>query len=108
MNNQNKDANVLVDLVLVWGLEKGITGENGKATLLSQLSKTQEELDETVRAAEANDQAGIIDGIGDCAVTLILAAERAGVDFRECLHAAYNEIKGRKGKMVDGLFVKEI
>jgi hypothetical protein len=30
-----------------------------------------------------------------------------GVDFNECLKMAYDEIKDRKGKMIDGVFVKE-
>lgn len=29
-----------------------------------------------------------------------------GVNFLECLSVAYNEIKDRKGKMIDGTFVK--
>ena len=40
-------------------------------------------------------------------VTIILLAETLGLDSTTCLADAYNEIKDRKGKMVDGLFVKE-
>jgi hypothetical protein len=29
------------------------------------------------------------------------------MDVVDCLDGAYNEIKNRKGKMVDGVFVKE-
>lgn len=29
-----------------------------------------------------------------------------GTNVQECLELAYNEIKGRTGKMVDGVFVK--
>lgn len=101
------DTDEVINRILQWGFNKNITGRNGKATLLSQLKKTQEELDETLLAATNNNLPEIIDGIGDCAVTLILAAERAGVDFRDCLHVAYNEIKNRKGNMVNGIFVKE-
>jgi hypothetical protein len=38
---------------------------------------------------------------------LILLAELVGVKFENCLLAAYQEIKDRQGKMVDGMFVKE-
>jgi hypothetical protein len=48
-----------------------------------------------------------MDGIGDCTVTLILAAELAGLDFEQCLQFAYDEIKGRTGAMVGGQFVKD-
>jgi len=30
-----------------------------------------------------------------------------GLDFEKCLESAYNEIKGRTGKVVDGVFVKD-
>ena len=104
----------LIDAVRQWGIEKGITGPNGRGTLLGQLSKTQEELTEARDAAVIfcydtwpDDEAKLIDGIGDCTVTLILAAEMAGLRFEDCLQAAYDEIKGRTGKMIDGQFVKD-
>jgi NTP pyrophosphatase (non-canonical NTP hydrolase) len=105
-----------IDAVRQWGIDKGITGPNGRGTLLAQLSKTQEELTETRDAAVLfcydrwrwpEDEANLIDGIGDCTVTLILAAEMAGLRFEDCLAAAYDEIKGRTGKMIDGQFVKD-
>jgi NTP pyrophosphatase (non-canonical NTP hydrolase) len=49
----------------------------------------------------------LADGIGDCMVTLILAAEMAGMSAEECLAQAYQEIAGRTGKMVNGVFVKD-
>jgi hypothetical protein len=39
-------------------------------------------------------------------VLIILAAMR-GLTIEQCLASAYNEIKDRKGKMVNGKFVKE-
>lgn len=104
--------NELIKQIKQWGIDKGITGPNGKGTLLGQLGKTQEELTETRDAAifymsgVALDRIGIKDGIGDCTVTLILAAEMAGLDFEECLRYAYDEIKGRTGRMENGTFVK--
>lgn len=108
----------LIDAVRQWGIDKGITGPNGRGTLLAQLSKTHEELTETrdaaVRLASSSSEywktdarIDLIDGIGDCTVTLILAAEMAGLRFEDCLAAAYDEIKGRTGKMIDGQFVKD-
>ena len=112
--------NELIEQVKQWGADKGITGPNGKGTLLGQLSKTQEELTETRDAAVewmltdpdavymlgTESLAQIKDGIGDTTVTLILAAEMAGLDFQECLQFAYDEIKGRTGQMENGVFVK--
>jgi len=110
----------LIENVKQWGIKKGITGPNGKGTLLGQLSKTQEELTETRDAAVAwmfardakfwqgagAAKSQLIDGIGDTAITLILAAEMAGLDFIECLQTAYDEIKGRTGKIENGIFIK--
>ena len=108
----------LIKDIKQWGIDKGITGPGGKGTLLGQLAKTQEELTETRDAAvewgmtdfdESGHelvQAELIDGIGDTAITLILAAEMAGLDFEVCVQAAYDEIKGRTGKMENGIFVK--
>lgn len=103
----------LIDNVREWGVQKGITGPNGKGTLLGQLSKTQEELTETRDAAllhiwgVTTHKRHLADGIGDCAVTLILAAEMAGLRFEDCLKAAYDEIKGRTGRMENGVFIKD-
>ena len=49
----------------------------------------------------------IPDAIGDIMVVLINIAERNDLTLEQCLEHAYNDIKDRKGKMVDGLFVKE-
>jgi hypothetical protein len=117
--NTHTDTNELFALVRQWGEAKGITGPEGKGTLLGQLSKSQEELTETRDAAvrvmdnkpgsiaQDNARADLIDGFGDTMVTLILAAEMAGVRAEDCLDAAYAEIANRTGKMVDGQFVKD-
>ena len=49
----------------------------------------------------------IKDDIGDIIVVLINIAERNNVTIAECLDQAYNDIKDRKGTMVDGIFIKE-
>lgn len=49
----------------------------------------------------------IKDDIGDMLVVLINIAERNNISLTECLEVAYNDIKDRKGRMVDGVFVKE-
>lgn len=49
----------------------------------------------------------IRDDIGDMMVVLINIAERNGLTLTECLEQAYNDIKDRKGRMIDGVFVKE-
>jgi hypothetical protein len=38
---------------------------------------------------------------------LINIAERNGLDLKTCMEMAWSDIKDRKGRMVDGVFVKE-
>lgn len=91
----------------IWGINKGIIGPGGFGTATSQAKKTVEEVEELVNAVYANNKAEIIDAIGDIGVTLIMQCHIQGVTFTECLEAAYAVISKRKGKMVDGQFVKE-
>lgn len=52
-------------------------------------------------------QAALEDAIGDTLVTIIVLAHQLDLDVTECLRIAYDEIKNRKGKMINGTFVKE-
>jgi len=52
-------------------------------------------------------QRDIRDDIGDIIVVLINIAERNGLTLQECMQTAYDDIKDRKGRMVDGVFLKE-
>lgn len=48
-----------------------------------------------------------LDAIGDMNVVMANIAERNGSSLESCMTLAYNEIKDRKGKMINGTFVKE-
>ena len=52
-------------------------------------------------------QIALKDAIGDTLVTIIVLAHQLDLDVTECLSIAYEEIKNRKGKMINGTFVKE-
>lgn len=104
----------LIQNVLQWGRNKQIIGENGKGTVTGQAEKMMEEATETWDAVHNQKNSGgktylpdIKDGIGDTVVTLILLAEMHGWTLEECLQVAYDEIKGRTGQMVDGVFLKD-
>jgi NTP pyrophosphatase (non-canonical NTP hydrolase) len=49
----------------------------------------------------------IADDIGDMVVVLINIAERNGLTLEDCMQRAWEDIKDRKGKMIDGIFIKE-
>lgn len=91
--------------VIGWAEERGIFNDGDP---LAQLDKTQEELNETIQAVKDGDHLEIADGIGDMLVTIIIASRMLELDPTTCLEQAYNEIKDRTGKMVDGKFVKDV
>lgn len=52
-------------------------------------------------------QQDIRDDIGDIMVVLLNILARNDLTIQDCLTVAWNDIKDRKGRMVDGIFVKE-
>ena len=91
--------------VLTWGDARGITKHG---TALGQAKKAREEALELYDAVVHNDLPAAKDAIGDTLVTLIMTADKLGLDVVQCLAAAYDEIKDRKGRMgPDGIFHKE-
>lgn len=93
----------LEECVVEWAVEKGLD----KANPRDQYLKVSEESGEVAAALARGDQLALKDGIGDVAVTLIILARQSGMTLEECLQHAYDEIKGRSGKMVDGVFIKQ-
>lgn len=98
------DVYELVGKVKEWGKNKGIDNP------YRQLNKVLEELGELSSEVcrDRFDSPEFKDGIGDVLVTIIILADIVGVDPIECLELAYNEISGRKGKVSDGMFIKEV
>lgn len=72
-----------------------------------QFVKLDEEMQELSAAIEADDGAEYIDAIGDCIVVLTIMAAQKGINVEDCIAAAWEEIKDRKGRMENGIFVKE-
>ena len=49
-----------------------------------------------------------MEAMGDIQVVLAVMCAQLGLEIDECREVAWNEIKDRRGKMVDGVFVKEV
>ncbi len=94
----------LFDLIREWAEERGLYDDGDIKT---QALKLTEEVGETCRAILKEDRPEIIDGIGDCVVVLTNLAELMGVSIEQCTATAYEEIRNRKGKMVNGTFKKD-
>ena len=45
--------------------------------------------------------------MGDIFVTLIILCDQLNLDPVECLYKAYEKIKDRKGKTINGVFIKQ-
>ena len=95
--------NELIKNVKDWAEEKNLLKkENSQAQML----KVIEEIGETAGALLKNKNKEIIDGLGDSFVTLIILCYQLGLEPTDCLQAAWDEIKNRKGKKYFLYFVK--
>lgn len=87
-----------------WAQEKGIGGPDDLATQgLKLLEECQECYDELFFGEY--DKAKM--ELGDCLVVCTILAMKLGSNVEECLGMAYEKIKARKGKTINGIFVKE-
>ena len=86
-----------------WADERGIYQ---KGDVKTQYIKLQEEAGELAKALLNKDDAEIQDAIGDMVVVLTNLAHLNGVHIETCIAQAYNVISKRKGKMINGTFVK--
>ena len=89
--------------VINWARNKDLIKPENSS---KQFIKTVEELGEVASALAKGNKEAFIDGIGDVVVTLIILAEQNGLDIEDCLEHAWNEIKDRTGKTVNGVFIK--
>jgi len=97
-------TNLVEDWIVGWAEERNlIKGSNPQA----QMVKLMEEMGELARGICKGDYNLINDSIGDVFVVLSIIAAQYDVDVEGCAILAYDEIKDRKGKMIDGVFVKE-
>ena len=92
------------DLIRQWAQERGIYDRGNSHT---QYVKLMEEAGELAQALLKKDAYEVKDAIGDMVVVLTNLAALEGMQIENCIDAAYNEIANRKGKMINGTFVKE-
>lgn len=93
---------VLIESIKCWASDRNlIEGSTPKDQCLKLVQEVGELSDSLCKGKPA------IDDIGDCMVVLIILAEQLGLSVEDCLYHSYQEIKDRKGRMIDGVFVKE-
>lgn len=92
----------LIDKTIQWHKDRNlIDGSDDKAQVLKLVQELGELSDSVCKGED------IMDDIGDMLVIMINICERNSVDMEDCLGVAYDEIKDRKGRMLDGIFIKE-
>ena len=97
-NNFNHYAN----LISQWHVDRNlIDGSTDKDQVLKLMQELGELSDSVCKGKD------IRDDIGDMMVVMINILDRNKLSFDECLAKAWDDIKDRKGRMVDGIFVKE-
>lgn len=87
-----------------WAEERGLYAKGDPKT---QALKLVEEMGELAQAILKDDKAEFQDAIGDCVVVLTNLAALNGDTIEDCINESYNVIAKRKGKMINGTFVKE-
>ncbi len=99
INNQY----IIFDKIRSWAKERGLYKRGDSNT---QYIKLMEEAGELAQALLKRDDTEIYDAIGDMVVVLTNLAYMEGVTIESCINDAYDEISDRKGKMINGTFVK--
>ena len=122
----NKSFGELKELVLEWANDKDLlhskNAEKQFMKFIEEVFEFKTEMDILVRYREyyrENSQKKIPKAeheritkkaeleLGDIIVTLIVLSKQLDIDIVDCLEMAYEKISKRKGKTVNGLFVKE-
>ncbi|WP_092084666.1 MazG-like family protein [Dolosicoccus paucivorans] len=95
--------NSLTKAITQWIRARNIhTAKPGK-----QFLKVIEEVGELAEGMAKGNMNAIQDAIGDIFVTLVSLCETLDIDITDCVAQAYDEIKDRKGRLINGVFVKE-
>jgi len=95
-------VNELIDNIAQWHHDRNlIDGSDDKSQFAKLIQEAGELSDNICKGKD------IADDIGDMIVVLINIAERNNLTIEQCLEKAWDDIKDRKGKMIDGVFVKE-
>lgn len=97
----------LINKVNKWAISHGLDKGNPKVEWMKVTEEVGEIRDVFLKPHDfADPEWSLKDAIGDSMVTLIVLCLQLGYDVGECLTIAYNDIKDRKGVMIDDNFVK--
>ena len=93
---------VLILQIIDWHHDRNlIEGSTDKDQALKLLQELGELSDSICKGKDVRDD------IGDMLVVMLNIMVRNDLTLKDCLETAWNDIRDRKGKMVDGIFIKE-
>jgi len=99
---RNMEIELLIGQVEQWHQDRNlIDGATDKDQVMKLLQEMGELSDNVCKGKD------IRDDLGDMMVVMINIMKRNNITMEECLAVAYDDIKDRKGVMIDGIFVKE-
>ena len=97
------DIDELTSKIKRWAVDRNLHTANPD----KQMLKLFEELGELAEGMAKDKPEQITDSIGDAYVVMTILSMQLGINIEDCIAQAYNEIKERKGRMIDGVFIKE-
>jgi NTP pyrophosphatase (non-canonical NTP hydrolase) len=103
-DQQAEDNENCFDKIRSWANDRGLYDKGDTKT---QFAKLMEESGELARAVLKGDKKEFVDAIGDMVVVLTNLAYLGGTNIEYCIDEAYDVIRKRTGKMVNGTFVKD-
>ena len=90
------------DLIEGWAEDRNIIeGSSPQAQFVKLIEEVGELASDIAKGRDVSDS------IGDAIVVLTILAAQHDYSLEECAWIAYNEVKDRKGKMINNIFVKE-
>lgn len=100
--NESVTLSTLIAKIERWHVDRNlIAGSTDKDQYMKLVQELGELSDSICKGRDVKDD------IGDIIVVLINIAVRNNLTIEQCLNTAWDDIKDRKGKMIDGVFVKE-
>ncbi len=77
-----------------------------RTTWRAQHLKLEEEVDELKDALLLGDDEQVLNEAGDCYICLLNVLHSCGLTMEQAVNYATNKVVKRKGKVIDGVFVK--
>jgi NTP pyrophosphatase (non-canonical NTP hydrolase) len=89
--------------IIQWAIDRGLNTVDPS----KQMVKLVEEVGELASGLARDNMDVIKDSLGDIYVVMVILALRLGIDLQEAIDSAYDVIKDRKGKLINGVFIKQ-